>query len=145
MNQKRIDEMIPVALQLLENPLESFKKMKSDKYKIISGYASAIDAFGPSVIQAGILKTLAFYMKESGGTDKKDKTDKRVILELIKEVMKKVYPLRPELEQKNLLEIYIEETREKSTIDKLRLKDIILEAATACKLAKLSFEKDDTQ
>lgn len=138
MNQRRIDEMIPVSLNLMENPLDSFKEIKSDKYKIKSGYLSAIDAFGPSVIQAGILKTLAFYMKESEGTDR------RAILELIKEVMKKVYQLKPDQQHKSLLEIFIEETKDKTTIEKLHLKDIILEAATACKLAKLSFEKEES-
>ncbi|MEM5777457.1 MAG: type III-B CRISPR module-associated protein Cmr5 [Candidatus Aenigmatarchaeota archaeon] len=139
MNQKRIDLMIPEALRLLENPLDSFKVMKKDKYKIHSNYVSAIDAFGPSVIQAGILKTLAFYMKNSEGADKS------AILSLIKEVMKTVYPLKDEWKHKNLLEIYIEETKGKTTIEKLRLKDIILEAATACKLAKLSFEKYESK
>ena len=53
MNQKRIDEMIPIALNLLEHPLDSFKEIKKGN-KIISGYTSAIDAFGPAIIQAGL-------------------------------------------------------------------------------------------
>jgi CRISPR/Cas system CMR-associated protein Cmr5 small subunit len=139
MNQKRIDELIPVALRLLENPLDNFKQMMVDKNKIKSSYASAIDAFGPSVIQAGLVKTLAFYMKESEGTNR------RAILELIKEVMKKNYPAITNYCDKNLLEIYIEETKNKSTMVQLQFRDKVLEAVTACKLAKLCFEKVDTE
>lgn len=137
MNQKRIDELIPVALQLLENPKPKFSDIKKGQ-KIISGYASAIDAFGPAVVQAGLAKTLAFYMKESEGTDR------RKIAELVKEVFKKIYPLNVEYQNKNLLEIYIAETKDKTTLEKLRFKDKVLEAITACKLAKLSFEKDES-
>jgi CRISPR/Cas system CMR-associated protein Cmr5 small subunit len=137
MNQRRIDEMIPVALELLENPKAEFSKIKKGN-KIISGYSSAIDAFGPAVVQAGIAKTLAFYMKESGGTDR------RKITELVKAVINEIYHFKNEYKEKNLLDIYIEETKDKPTIEKLRFKDKVLEAVTACKLAKLSFEKDES-
>jgi len=141
MNQKRIDELIPVALRLFENPLKSFEEIMAgeNKNKIKSSYASAIDAFGPSVIQAGLVKTLAFYMKESEGTNR------RAILELIKEVMKKNYPAITNYCDKNLLEIYIEETKNKSIMEQLWFRDKVLEAVTACKLAKLCFEKVDTE
>ncbi len=135
MNQKRIDEMIPIALNLLEHPLESFKEIKKGT-KIKSGYTSAIDAFGPAVVQAGLAKTLAFYMKESEGTDR------RKITAFVKEV---IYPIKNEYKNRNLLDIYIEETRNKSTLEKLRFKDKVLEAITACKLAKLSFELDESE
>ncbi len=137
MNQKRIDELIPVALELLENPKAEFRDIKKG-HKIISGYASAIDAFGPAVVQAGIAKTLAFYMKESEGTDR------RKIAALVKEVMKRIYPMKDEYDRKNLLDLYIAETKGKLTLEKLRFKDKLLEAVTACKLAKLSFEKDES-
>lgn len=137
MNQKRIDELIPVALRLLENPLKGFEKIMYDKDKIISSYAGAIDAFGPSVIQAGLAKTLAFYMKEK----ESEGINRRAILEFIKEVMKTIYPMKPEYDSKNLLEIYIEEMKDASTIKRLHFRDKVLEAVTACKLAKLCFEK----
>lgn len=138
MNQKRIDEMIPEALKLLENPLDKFRDIKSGRDKIKSGYASAIDAFGPAVVQAGLVKTLAFYMKES------ESTDKRKIAELVKEVMKKIFPMKDEYHDKNLLDIYIAETKDRTTLEKLRFRDKVLEAVTACKLAKLSFGKDES-
>lgn len=135
MNQKRIDELIPVALALLKNPQPGFKEIMLDNNKIKSSYAGAIDAFGPTVIQSGLAKTLAFYMKES------EETNRRAILELIKEVMKKNYSMKSEYDTKNLLEIYIEETKNKSTLEKLRFRDRLLEAYIACKFAKLCFEK----
>ena len=138
MNQKRIDEMIPIALNLLEHPLDSFKEIKKGN-KIISGYTSAIDAFGPAIIQAELAKTLAFYMKKSEGTDR------RKIDALVKEVINEVYPLKSEYKNRNLLDIYIQETKNKPTLEKLRFKDKVLEAITACKLAKLSFEKDESE
>lgn len=138
MNQRKIDEMIPFALKLLENPLDEFREIKSTKDKIKSGYASAMDAFGPSITQAGIAKTLAFYMKESDGTDR------RKIAALVKAVVYKIYPMNEELNTSNLLEIFIKETKNKPTLEKLRFKDKVLEAITACKLAKLSFDKDTT-
>ena len=137
MNQKRIDEMIPIALNLLEHPLDGFREIKN-RNKIKSGYASAIDAFGPAVIQAGLAKTLAFYMKESDGTDR------RKIVALVKAVMNRIYPFKQEYSDTNLLNIYIAETKDKPTLEKLRFKDKVLEAITACKLAKLSFEKDES-
>ena len=118
--------------------MDSFKEIKKGN-KIISGYTSAIDAFGPAIIQAGLARTLAFYMKKSEGTDR------RKIDALVKEVINEVYPLKSEYKNRNLLDIYIQETKNKPTLEKLRFKDKVLEAITACKLAKLSFEKDESE
>jgi hypothetical protein len=78
-------------------------------------------------------------MKKSEGTDR------RKIDALVKEVINEVYPLKSEYKNRNLLDIYIQETKNKPTLEKLRFKDKVLEAITACKLAKLSFEKDESE
>lgn len=77
MNEK-INSQIPKAILVIENFL--FDKKKNVLPKEFKGY---IPSMGASIIQSGLLPTLAFYQNDSG---KKAKSSNllRAILELIK-------------------------------------------------------------
>ena len=134
MNQKKIDNMIPIALKHLISPHDDFKKIKTHDGKIKSKYAGYIASFGPSVIQAGIAKTLAFYMKG-------ENADRPVIADFVKHVLLEGNDILADRNKnKKLLNIYLDETNGKTTLQKLNFRDKILEAATACKLAMFTYE-----
>lgn len=138
MNLKKVDELIPVALQLLKNPKDDFKNIKTSENKIPSKYAGYIASFGPSVIQAGIAKTLAFYKK--GET-----ADRPVITNFIKHVLIDGNPNLKLDKNKELLTLYLENTNDKPTLKKLNFRDRILEAALACKLAMFTYETKEEE
>ncbi|MEW6509186.1 MAG: type III-B CRISPR module-associated protein Cmr5 [Bacteroidota bacterium] len=144
MNLKKVDELIPVALQLLENPSDDFKNIKTTENKIPSKYAGYIASFGPSVIQAGIAKTLAFYKK--GET-----ADRPIITNFVKHVLVDGNPNLKLDKNKELLTLYLENanqqtTNQQTTLKRLNFRDKILEAALACKLAMFTYEtKEEDQ
>jgi hypothetical protein len=134
MNQRKIDDMIPTALGLLATPPVELKNIKQGEYAIDSEYFGYIASFGPSVIQAGIAKTLAFYIKE---TD----SDRKSIIDFIKLVLIKSYNFTISYQTKDLLAIYNAETSGKTTLQKLAFTEKILESAIACKLAMNTYKK----
>lgn len=138
MNQKKIDDMIPIALRLLASPHADFANIKTPEGKIKSKYAGYIASFGPSVIQAGIAKTLAFCMKG-------EEADRTVIADFVKHVLIEGYHLDDSNKSKRLLYIYLDETNNKPTLQKLNYRDKILESATACKLAMFTYETDEAE
>ncbi len=134
MNQKKIDEMIPIALKIIRDGSGMVKKMKESEYEVHKVYFGYIASFGPSVVQSGIAKTLAFFSKDSGEAKE---GDKKIILDLIKQVFITAYSAYAMYNAKGLLEIYDLETQKTgfTTINKLALTDKIIEAAIASKLA----------
>jgi CRISPR/Cas system CMR-associated protein Cmr5 small subunit len=134
MNQRKIDEMIPIALRNLNSTQDDFKNIKTPEGKIKSKYAGYIASFGPSVIHAGIAKTLAFYAKEGDA-------DRETIANYIKHVLLEGnLNIAESNKGKKLLNLYLDETNGKPTLQKLNIRDKILEAATACKLAMYTYE-----
>ena len=133
MNQKKIDEMIHLALKVLREGNGKVKEMKAGEYEIHKIYFGYIAAFGPAVVQSGITKTLAFYSKTSGESE----GDRSVILDFIKQVFIKAYSNYAAYSSKDLLYVYDAETQKPNftTLNKLALADKILEAAIACKLS----------
>jgi CRISPR/Cas system CMR-associated protein Cmr5 small subunit len=137
MNQKRIDKMIPVALNLLANPAQGFTNIKTKENKIESKYSGYIASFGPAVIQAGITKTLAFYSDKISSD-----SDRKTIAHYIKAVLIEGKMLGGVYGSKELLEIYLSEIKDKTTLQRLSTKSKFLEASIACKLAMQTYEKD---
>ncbi|MEG8947976.1 type III-B CRISPR module-associated protein Cmr5 [Rosettibacter firmus] len=138
MNLKKVDELIPVAIQLLEDPEDDFKNIKTTENKISSKYVGYIASFGPSVIQAGMAKTLAFYKKS--GT-----ADRSVITNFIKHVLIKGNSDLKLDKNKDLLTLYLENTNNQPTLKRLNFRDKILEAALACKLAMFTYETKEEE
>lgn len=143
MNQRKIDEMIPLALDILAHADESIKKMKAGDYAIKKVYFGYLSAFGPSVVQSGIAKTLAFYRKKSASGE----GDRSLILYFIKQVFQKAYPAYAADNSSTLLDIYKEEISKENfkTLQRLALADKIIEASIACKLVMNTYKAEDAQ
>ena len=114
MNNKTIEKFIPQAIALLQN---------FPKEKVYQGYLAS---FGPTVITSGLVQAVTFYTAD----EKKNKVIK-VIFELIKENLN--------TDKSTLLEVLNEGQNYKN----YALKNRILEASIACKLAIRTFELKD--
>lgn len=125
MNRKRIEQMIPIAMDLLK---ENSLSILNDDGKLPSNYASYVSSYGPTINQSGLLQTVAFNEKE-----KREKINSLLALVLAKAG-------------------YLENTSPKKLIDfvkeasiyyvqKMKLQRLILEAIVACKLAMMTFPK----
>jgi hypothetical protein len=135
MNQKNIEKMIPVAVDILEQ--DELKLLKNDKAKngIESKYFGYLASFGPSVNQAGIVKTAAVYSKGDAGNDKEK------IADLIKKVLINAgFYNGAEYGSLNLYKLYIKITNN-NTANVRSTRQRILECATACKLSMNMFTK----
>ena len=141
MNQRKIDLMIPIALQtLLEMPIEK-KGIKPADYNINKVYVGYMASFGPAVVQSGIAKTLAFYSKAKGESE----GDRKLLLNFIMLVLIKTYPQYEKYSNNDLLYLYEQETGRPNitTNNRLALTDKILEAAIACKLAMNTYHSQE--
>ena len=114
MNNKTIEKLIPNAISLFQ---------KFPKEKVYQGYLAS---FGPTVITSGLVQAVAFYAAD----EKKNKVIK-VMFELIKENLN--------TDKTTLLEVLNEGENYKN----YALKNRILEASIACKLAIRTFELKD--
>lgn len=114
MNNKTIEKLIPKAIDLFQ---------KFPKEKVYQGYLAA---FGPTVIASGIVQAVAFYT----GDDKKNEVIK-LMFKLIKDDLK--------TDKNTLLDVLNEGENYKN----YALKNKILEASIACKLAIRTFELKD--
>jgi len=142
MNQRRIDRLIPLAFKILEEEngvaKEIFKTIGGEK-KIISEYKGYMSSIGPSVVQAGLIKTLAAFIKKGGGEE-----DKTITCELIKTLLKNDGYYTSEEYRQNLLEIITaRQKKDNTTLFRLREEDRILEAITAYKLVFDTYAKYD--
>lgn len=64
---KKINELIPKALEAIKN-----SKMADDSNQVDKEYKGYIASMGASIIQSGLIATLAFYSnKQSGSADKR--------------------------------------------------------------------------
>lgn len=139
MNKRKIEQLIPIAMNYLAD--EKNKIVDKTKKSIKSEYNSYLAAFGPSIVQAGILKTLAFYNKMQ---ERKDKPERKDISDFVKDILILNYEIDEKLKGKDLIDIYFEKLKNKTEPEKRTFNSRILEAITACKLAVSTYkiEKD---
>lgn len=114
MNAKRVERLIPKAIELLQD---------FPKEKVYSGYLAA---FGPTVITSGLLQAVAFYSAD---------TNKNRVIELMFTLLKEEL----QTDKTKLLDL-LQESQNKSSYS---LKNKILDASIACKLAIRTFELKD--
>jgi CRISPR-associated protein Cmr5 len=114
MNKKKIDKLIPEAIRLLHN---------FPKEKVYQGYLAS---FGPIVITSGILQTVMFYTSD----DKKNR-----VIELMYTMIKDQIGSDKDSMQEML--------NENDNYRSYAIKNKILEASVACKLAIRTFELKD--
>jgi CRISPR-associated protein Cmr5 len=119
MSKKTIEKYIPEAMRVLK---EEF----SDD-KIPSAYNGYISSFGASIIQSGLLPTLALFEKKDAPT----KEDKSKLTELILKILN-------ENSNYNTLLEYVLDSKD----DKLYLKQKILDISIALKLSIRTFKLD---
>ncbi|MGD8782036.1 MAG: type III-B CRISPR module-associated protein Cmr5 [Ignavibacteria bacterium] len=142
MNQKRIEKLIPLAFEIIDKENEINKKFienDGSEKKIKSEYKGYINSIGPAIIQAGLIKTIAAFSKKSGSAE----GDKYIICELIKRLIIKSGYYGSNENNKDLIDIVIERTKETPTFTRIREEDRIIEAITALKLVFDTFAKSE--
>lgn len=131
MNNRRIEKMIVPAMKVLAQ--KDTEILTNDK--IPSKFNGYIASFGPSVVQAGILQTLAFYEREDG-----EGKDRKKITMFIQKTLQAKYP---EVSGKSLLDTLKGKLSSSDSSERIYWKTLILEASVACKLAMRTFPKGD--
>ena len=125
MNRKRIEQMIPIAMDLQK---ENSLNILNDVGKLPSNYAGYVSSYGPTIRQSGLLQTVTFNEKE-----KREKINSLFALVLTKAGYLENDSL------KKLIDFVKEES--KNYTQKMKLQRLILEAIVACKLAMMTFPK----
>lgn len=141
MNQKRIEKMIPIAMDILPT-IDAV--VNNNRFSILTGglelpsnYSGYIDSFGPTVRQSGLLQAVTFN----------EKNDKRKLInKLLFEVIKKAsndgvigYFEDKISAASDLKGLVISISN--SNMEKKKFENIVFETVIACKLAMKTFPK----
>ena len=105
-----------------------------EKGKIPSPYHGYLASFGPCLVQAGLLQTVAFYSK--------DGDDKNKVLHLMKKTLEDSNYLEKN-KAKNLHDYLCNKYNGMDRYEYLHIKEIIMDACIACKLALKTYPKKD--
>ncbi|MCD4764632.1 MAG: type III-B CRISPR module-associated protein Cmr5 [Desulfobacterales bacterium] len=137
MNNKRIDTMHVHAARLISD--NENKILKNGK--IPSKYNSYIASFGPTVVQSTLLQTIALYSQEDVNNDRK------LIINLIEAVLKEAdfFNIKAKLADKSLHKYICEKIGNAGITVKNLYKELVLDAAVACKLAMKTFPEEDKE
>ncbi|WP_251862254.1 type III-B CRISPR module-associated protein Cmr5 [Clostridium sp. Marseille-Q2269] len=134
MNKRKIEKQIPIAIDLIDKFIKENKFLrKGDKKEgkifeeIPKEYKGYISNFGASIIQSGLLSTVAFFQAD----DSSSKSDKKALTELILDIIYKAKGL--ENDSETLLK-YILENNNKQTEEE------VINAAIAIKLGMRVFK-----
>jgi CRISPR-associated protein Cmr5 len=127
MNKKKVDEMIPKAVEALENA----GIVKDGKIKKI--YRGYISTFGASIMNGSLLAAVAFFSDKGSATEERPK------------LMDAVYRVLPQKDksasvEKNALFNYVKET---NGDERYKCREDIINASIALKLAMNVFELED--
>ncbi len=125
MNKKRIERMIPIAMDALK---DTTSMILTKDGKLPSNYSGYIDSYGPTIKQSGILQAVAFNEKEQR--------------ENINSLLALVLTKAGYIENTSLKRLIVF-VKEASTdyAQKTKLQTLIFEAIIACKLAMRTFPK----
>lgn len=136
MNKVKVEALIPKAIEEI-NVMIKNNRFSSDG-KIPNEFKGYISNFGASIVQSGLLSTVAFYEKNKEDTSAQQ--DRRLVNELILNMI-----LSNKNREFNTLFDYVlsnakvEEAKEKEKKNRL-IKEDIINAAIALKLAIRVFE-----
>lgn len=127
MNKREIEHYIPLAI-------ESIKKvMETDKNIILpKEFKSYVSSFGASIIQSGLLPTVAFFENEGANSE----ADRKKITEIIFDILKIEY----DYNEYKLLDYLLENTNREKVI-----REDIENIAVALKLAMRTFKSDNKE
>lgn len=123
MNKKRIEGMIPIAMDKLKEV-----GVLTDDGKLPSNYSGYVDSYGPTIRQSGVIQAVTFNEKEKRGK----------INSLIKLILEESGYIASD-SNKTLTDIVKEASS--TPEEKAKLQSLILEAITACKHAMKTFPK----
>ena len=134
--KRRIEEMIPLAMQVIENYEKFQDEEKKEMVPIPSTFQGSISSMGASIIQMGLLPTIAVFADKDSGTQ----DDQRLhLLEILKRVLIKYRPkLYSGMENHDNLLKYVAQDK---NIHR-RFKDDLMDAAVAVKLSLRTFKID---
>lgn len=130
MNKRNIENQIPIAIDLINEFIEGEKFFRKEDEKfgqVPKEYKGYISNFGASIIQSGLISTVAFYEENNSNSN----ADRKVLTELILKIIYENKKL--EWEDKTFLK-YILENNNKQT------KEEVINAAIATKLAMRVFK-----
>lgn len=130
MNNKRIEKMIPKAMEILNNREVKIVEDRDSEKVIPSKFDGYIASYGPSIIQAGLLPTITFYSA-------KERKDRNKINDLILFTLKKSGLVSDSEERLDEMA----KSNDSDSAKKTKTRNLILEAVTACKLAMKTFKK----
>jgi len=130
MNKKRIEEMIPIAINIIKSDVcemfDTVDKTTDDEKKIPSKYFGYIASYGPTVRQSKLLQSVSFYHKD----------DRKRINKLIYKILKEAKIITNK-DAGDLVEC------SKGKVNDSTWKSKVLEAIIASKLAMRTFKKGD--
>jgi hypothetical protein len=137
MNKGRVERMIPAAMTLLKGDSDIVEKSSG---KIPSRYNGYIASFGPCVVQAGLLQTLAFFSRADRDEreDVEGRERKRIVY-----LMEKTLASAGYLKDMKGADLYAMACGCPDAVRRTRFKSLVLEASVACKLAMRTFPKKD--
>ena len=126
MNKKNIDRMIPLAITAIS------KTLLNNRTSIESKYNGYINAYGPTIIQSGILQAVFFYEKD----------DRKEINSLLSDILTAFGTFHNNGETSLSTEI---RKIEGDPAKKRLMKNRLLEAITATKLAIKTFRIEKSE
>lgn len=131
MNKIKVEKLIPIAIECIEKT----KLIIVKENKIPKEFNGYISNFGASIIQSGLMSTVAFFEAK----DTSSNQDRSKLTKLILNVINKEKDRNFEIDEKiNLLD-YILKNKSKKNI----VKEEVINAAIAVKLAMRVFEFTD--
>jgi len=141
-NKREIDKLIPISIDEIDKlksdaeSEESFFEVEEVNhkkiYKINREFNGYISSFGSSIVQSGLISTVAFFCIRNSNSNR----DRKKISELILKII-----LKNKKEQEGKYESLLKYVLEADKDGKLNLvKEEIINAATALKLSMRVFE-----
>jgi len=149
MNQKRIERLIPLTFDIINDTHGIAKEIfhtEDGEREIKSIYNGYMNSLGPSIVQSGLIKSITAFSKKSQSETHQNRQDailkeKPLICEIIKELLKKDNYYTANESNKHLNDILINRIGTNPTIVRIAEENRILEAIAAYKLVFDTFAK----
>ncbi|BAQ13947.1 putative CRISPR-associated protein [Clostridium botulinum] len=126
MNKINIENQIPIAIDLINEFIEDqkfFKKQDKEFGQVPKEYKGYIANFGASIIQSGLLATVAFYEQN----DSKSNADRKILTKLILKTIYKNKKIEWKENETLLNYVLVNDTK--------KIEKDVIDAAIAIKLA----------
>lgn len=135
MNKREVEKYIPLAIEIIKEVMDSDESKEGKTVEVIElpkEFKGYISSFGASIIQSGLLPTVAFFENK----DSKSEADRIKITEMIFNIL----DIERDYEEYKLLN-YLLENKE----NEKEIKEDIENIAIALKLAMRTFKFSDKE